>query len=233
MLFALRGCAITLVLCDMEKYHHSSKWIRQYTFSIGIELLSVLGIWWFYTDTQFTSQPSITNLSDQAVEYGRIATFECHVLGCHDTFTMRVNKKIIIPYDLLNLSAILHDSREYSKTTNYHNETDQLVATFWFVVNNETIENVKSIQCECVGIPTQTAYLIPIYPKFNTAGDNCSSLLKQCMERPTNCSGATNKNELSLSYILLLLLIVITCLFVWVHQCISISTKPSDFSFIY
>ena len=35
---------ITLVLCDMEKYHHSRKLIRQCTFSIGIELSSVLGI---------------------------------------------------------------------------------------------------------------------------------------------------------------------------------------------
>ena len=44
MLFALRGCAITLVLCDMEKYHHGRKWIRQCIFSMEIELSSVLGI---------------------------------------------------------------------------------------------------------------------------------------------------------------------------------------------
>ena len=41
MVFALRGCTITPVLCDMEKYHYSRKWIRQCTFSMGIELSSV------------------------------------------------------------------------------------------------------------------------------------------------------------------------------------------------
>ena len=40
MLFALRGCAITLV----GTVHHSRKWIRQCTFSMGIELSSVLVI---------------------------------------------------------------------------------------------------------------------------------------------------------------------------------------------
>ena len=44
MVFALRRCAITPVLCDMEKYHYSRKWIRQCIFSMGIELSSVLGM---------------------------------------------------------------------------------------------------------------------------------------------------------------------------------------------
>ena len=149
-------------------------------------------------------------MSNQNVEYGHIATFECQDIGCHTHLKLQVNGRTVIPRQFLDLSTILSDSTEYNTSSYPHNETNRTVVNFWFVVNNESIQNISSIQCKCGHFCTPKVYLRDIVYQYDpiTVGENNFSVSTQYMDKPTNIypnvTGAARQNEHLLSNFILL-----------------------------
>lgn len=106
----------------------------------------------------------IENPRNQTAEYGYFVDFECRASNCDDTLKFLING--------VGLAHLGLDSRDYGKSITCSDT--QLVATFWMVVNNKTIQAVNYVSCNLTvidstgahDISSDRAYMEVIYPNY-------------------------------------------------------------------